>query len=71
MGLVSIEAPSDALPAMARGGPVDGTVLGTADGDHYEVVIADHSRWDYVKKSERATLPDGRLAVVFECRGRV
>ena len=68
---MTTEALSDALPAVARGGPLDGTVLGAADGDRYEVAMADRSRWEDVATTKHGTLPDGRLAVVFVCRWRV
>lgn len=68
---MTTDHPPDGLPAVARGGPLDGTVLGAADGDRYEVVMADRSRWEYVATTEHTTLVDGSAAVVFDCRGRV
>ncbi len=56
--------------AVARGGPMDGKVLGPAAADSYEVVMADRTRWVYVLTNDRETLPDGSTGVVFFVAGR-
>lgn len=57
--------------AVAHGGPLDGTVLGLADTDSYEVRLADRTRWSYVATGERERLPDGSEGVVYVCAGRL
>ena len=50
---------------------MDGTVLGDADTDSFEVTMADRARWEYVLTDEQEQQPDGSLATVYICRGRV
>lgn len=57
--------------AVARGGPMDGTVLGPADAESYEVRLTDRTRWKYVASSDRELLADGSWAVVFVSSGRL
>ncbi len=57
--------------AVARGGPMDGKVLGAADGASFEVVMADRTRWEYVATDEDAILTDGGRATVYACGGRI
>ncbi len=59
------------LPAVADGGPMDGTVLGAAGPDEFEVVTADRSRWRYRRTSREQRQPDGRIALVYDCAGRI
>lgn len=59
--------PHDDEPvAVAWGGPMDGTVLGPADAERYEVAMADGSRHLYLR-SER-TVPRG---AAFPHAGRI
>lgn len=58
------------MDAVARGGPMDGSVLGLADAERYEVVMTDRSRWEYVATTEQETRLDGTVAVTFDCVGR-
>lgn len=60
----------DSTQAVARGGPVDGTVLGQADTDEYEVRMADRFCWVYVATTEQELLPDGSSATVYVAVGR-
>lgn len=46
-------------PALAQGGPLDGTALGGGRADKYSVEMEDHTRHVYVR-SERRT-DGGRL----------
>ena len=57
--------------AVARGGPMDGVILGLADAESYEVRVADRTRWKYVATSERELLADRAWAVVFVSAGRL
>lgn len=57
--------------AVARGGPMDGQILGLADAESYEVRLADRTRWKYVATNDRELLTDGSRAVVFAVRGRL
>ena len=57
--------------AVARGGPMDGAILGLADAESYEVRVADRTRWKYVATNERELLADRSWAVVFVSAGRL
>jgi len=56
--------------AVARGGPMDGAILGLADAESYEVRAADRTRWKYLATADRELLTDGSWAVVFVSAGR-
>jgi hypothetical protein len=49
---------------------MDGRILGAADGDRFEVHMADRTRWEYVSTDESTILSDGSRAIVYICRGR-
>lgn len=57
--------------AVARGGPMDGAVLGLADAELYEVRLSDRTRWSYVATTDRERLADGSEAVVYVSAGRL
>lgn len=61
----------DIEQAVARGGPVDGTVLGSGDAEAYEVRMADRTCWEYRATSDHEQLPDGSRARVYVVAGRV
>lgn len=60
MVLVTTPFVDPGLTAVARGGPMDGAVLGMADTERYEVIMADRSRWGYVATTDRGPVPTAR-----------
>jgi hypothetical protein len=55
---------------MARGGPLDGSVLGDAAPQEFEVVMADGSHHVYVVTDEWGESAPGIRARVYSWRGR-
>ena len=65
-----IESMSEEARAVAHGGPMDGTVLGSVATARFEVAMADRSHLVYVATDDYERLPDGSKARVYECHGR-
>lgn len=60
----------DAPVAVAQGGPLDGSVLGAADADRLEVVMADRSRHVYAVTGAWGRSASGVRGRVYAWRGR-
>jgi hypothetical protein len=56
----------EVLTAVAEGGPVDGTDLGPAGPESYEIVMADRSRHRYLRTAQTRG-----ATVVYRWAGRV
>jgi hypothetical protein len=62
---------SDATTAVLEGGPLDGREHPVqVDTDELIVVMTDGAHHRYVASVRVQTLPDGRVAPIFEYRGR-
>jgi hypothetical protein len=57
---------SEVLTALAEGGPADGTDLGEAGPEAYEIVMADRTQHRYLRTAEAL-----RGRVVYRWAGRV
>lgn len=54
--------------AVAVGGPLDGQVLGQARADHFDVTMADRTRYRYVRRSPQDGAND---TVPYDYSGRL
>lgn len=61
---------ADVPRAVARGGPLDGSVLGDSAAEEFEVVMADGSHHLYVVTDEWSKSASGVHARVYDWRGR-
>ena len=59
-------APDDLPRAVARGGPLDGSMLGEATVEEFEVVMADGSRHVYAKSHEWSSAAPGVRARLYD-----
>jgi hypothetical protein len=57
---------AEVLTALAEGGPADGTALGEAGPESYDVVMADRSRHRYLRTAETRD-----RTLVYRWAGRV
>lgn len=63
-------APDDLPRAVARGGPLDGSMLGEATVEKFEVVMADGSRHLYARTDEWSLSAPGVHARLYDWAGR-